>query len=436
MMQWLNVILWNSEKTNAIFYRKTSSVLKEKAFNPYMNVAEKMGISEHLTAKFHHLAREIVYPKGNRLIFDFCDEGGKSKGISNVTYVIIDEIDQLTLDDFMAIATSFRGDDRIRFIILFNPVSERHWLKKTFFDYDESLPHDEQKGFYSLAKRFHYTIEDNKFATVNDYKMLDALKDTDYNAYRVSRLGLWGSLKIDDPFIDGFNYNLNTKPLVPFFKDYPLAVGFDFGKTETCTVGQFFRDYEVESDNILSGFEMDGKRIFNDSKHIITRIAEYRVGKAQSNLDIIVSQIVDEFGTDTEYIIYGDTSGGSDEYSKFAELRVLFEEKGCFIIHFPPRVKPSYIASRAVTNWCFRSLGSNYIISSDRCPVLIDDLQQVRVSHDGRIDKNDAIQRNIGHCLDASRYLDYHFMLKEFYTTNKYYAETVLKASTLNQLSE
>ena len=412
-IQWVLKKLWNTSDS-AIWYRATSTILKEKAYQPIVSVASQKGVEKHLKCTFHNLSRQITFPKGNRLLFDYIEESGKSKGTAGITYIIIDEVDQITLAEFLGVVTSYRADPNIRFILMFNPVSDKHWLKKTFFD---NMDDGTEPRFKKLCKTFHYTIEDNKFATALDYDMLDALQDQDKNQYRIQRLGEWGSLSIDDPFVDAFSYNVHVvEDNVMYFPDYPLIISFDFGKTESCTIGQYFHDYDIESDPQLQ------KYFTKEGVGGMTRIRDYRVGGSQSNVDVILNSIVAEFGNDVEYEIIGDTSGGSDPYSKFSEIRRLMEDLGCAFLHFPKRIKPKHIASRAVTNWLFRTLGSNYKVSIN-CPTLIDDLMGVRVDEYGNINKADCVLKNIGHCMDSSRYIDFNYAVKDFHRHNIYYAE-------------
>jgi hypothetical protein len=413
VMQIVNFLLWNNPGMNAIWYRKTQADLKEKAFSPFKVMIEKLGLGEYINCVFHHLSKCITYPNGNRLLFDFCSED-KAKGVANIQLIIIDEIDQLSLEDFMMIITSYRGDDSIRFVFMFNPVSKKHWLYNTFFE-EGSLYHE-------LSKRFHYTIEDNKFATKFDYMNLDALKDIDETTWRVCRYGEWGNVIVTKPFLDGFSflYNLAKEP-IPFFSDYPLAISFDFGQSETCVYGQRFHDYDIQSDISLSDY-------FNEDKHAYTRLGEQRIGGAQSNLEVIVQNIVNRFGTDTQYEIVGDIAGGGGSTAeRYAELARLFEDKGCYNVKFPPRIKLLQESSRAVSNYLFRASLTNYLVCETNCPGLLNDIRSVKVDIFGKMDKIDAMASDISHFGDANRYLDIYHGLKTFIKKNPYYSGMALR---------
>jgi phage terminase large subunit len=406
MMQWLAVTLWNSNE-NAIFYRATSSDLRVKAYEPFIAVCESMGMADHLVKVFHNLKKEVIFPNGNKLMFDFIDKTeAKSKGIANVTYVIYEEVDQIKKLAFQNTMSSFRGNDAIRHILLFNPVDERHWLKNTFFD----NPNFSETHLSNITKVFHYTIEDNRFATKQDYLTLESIKDTDENLYRIYRYGEWGTINVEDPFIDQFKYNKHTTDHLLLNLNYKVFVSFDFGKTDSCVVGQFFEEYEAGDEEI---------GLFNDQKAGLKILAEYRVKNAEQNAIEIVSQIVEQFGTECDYIVVGDTAGGGNKgvNELYYEIKAEFQRLNCFFVRYVKMFKPTHKSSRRLVNWVFKNLGENVKISKN-CPKLIKDLQIVRVDEFGNIDKNDCVQYDKGHLLDCLRYMIQVCAYKTFATQN------------------
>lgn len=410
--QWLYKKMWN-EGVEAVWYRATSSILGNKAIEPFKKMAKSYNLDSYLTFIYNNQKKLIEFPKGNKLYFDFT-EGGKSKGSAGIRYVIFDEVDQVRLEDFMTTIQSYRGDPNIRFILMFNPVSDRHWLKKVFFD----DPNDRKEGevqesesFYDMATRLKYTIDDNKFATPLDYKLLEATKFVDENEYRIIRYGEWGTIKVDNPFYVQFKRDIHVGREIPVFDDYPIYLSFDFGKFHHCVLGQHFEDYEIGSDVRLG-------RLFSESTAANTRVREY----AERELQIIVYKIVMEFGTDREYIITGDSAGGSDGYGSFALLRNYMESSGCYNLTFPKRIKLTQKNNVAITNWCMLVYGKNYLVD-ERCVSLVIDFVTVRSDEYGNIDKNDANKNNISHKADASRYLDILTDGKNFIRNNSYYVE-------------
>jgi len=411
VQQWLFKQMWNTG-ANAVWYRNESSVLRVKVYDPLVSFAKSCGIDKYLTFNFSNQSRRILFPKGNTLYLDFC-EGGKSKGIANITYVVIDEVDQVSLEDFLMLYSSYRGSDDIRFILMFNPVSDRHWLKRIFFDEPEK-EEDIKVSLYGRSSKVKYTIEDNKFATQNDYDTLETFRLIDMNQYNIVRHGIWGSMPVENPFYLQFNHGIHVHNDVPIFDNYPIYLSFDFGKFDMCVMGQHFEDYEIGSDEQLLKY-------FKDSTAGNTRVREY----AKRGLRQIVQEVIAEFGVDRDYIIYGDSAGGSDEWSKFAEIRNYMEDAGCYSLYFPKRIKLRQRSNGAITNWCLLMYGSNYKIDS-RCKKLIEDFIAVRSDEYGNIDKNDAIRQNISHYSDCSRYLDLLTDANSFVRNNKYFVEKEL----------
>lgn len=425
--QWLLKTLWNEPDANAIYYRKFGSDLKNKCYEPILDVAKSMGMKDSLNPVFHHLSKQIIFPHGNKLIFDFADAKEKSKGLSNIRYVVIDEITQLTLSEFLTVTSSFRADDKIRFIFMFNPISEKHWIKKTLFDNPDKSP----THFSNYCGRYHYTIDDNKFATSNDYINLDAQKDIDHNQYMINRFGIWGSLKTDSPFFDGFNYNLNVvEGSIPFFREYPLYVSFDFGKADVATCSQVFNDYDIESDKDLSNY------FKHSDRGAMTFISEHKSGNAQSNVEQIVIDIVEKYGTDVDYYVLGDTAGAGNDGSiaMYIEIRNVFEALRCNYVTFMTRFKPSHKASRRINNWTMRTLAENFLVSKTSCEWLVNDFSQVKCDEYGGQDKNHAIQNDLSHFSDTARYTMYLLQVKNFIRANPYDAGSVLSSGLTRRI--
>jgi phage terminase large subunit len=405
-MQWLLVECWNTGR-NAIFYRATSADLRTKAYDPLLRVATDMGMRENLHPVFHNLAREIKFPKSNKILFDFVDaKEARAKGISGITYIILEEADQISKAGFLHTISSFRGDPNIRFIVLFNPVDISNYLYPTFFD----NPTDSPTHLSKLSGIYRYTIDDNKYATQMDYDLLDTYKDIDENLYNVYRYGDWGTISTEDPFINNFKPNNNITKHLLLNTDYRLFVSFDFGKTDSCVVGQVFEDYEAGDDSI---------GLFTDTKGGIKILAEYRVGNAQSNVVEIVHRIIQDFGTDCDYIVTGDVAGGGNKgvNELYYEVKNEFENLGAYFVRYIKMTKPSHKSSRRLVNWCFRYYEKNFKIN-EICTDLIRDLKTVPVDEFGNIDKQYCIKHDRGHLMDCLRYMLEVSQKKNFLSNN------------------
>lgn len=422
-------VLWNTS-INAIFYRSLVTVLNSAAFVPITDILKKKGVyarrdvsgkkKNHCAGVFNLNGEKMVeFPKGNKLYFKGASKEDNIKGDSNnnVRLIIIDEVDQLTKEIFLTLQSTFRGvgEVDVKFIIMFNPVWEKHWLKGLFFDAPE------ESEFKRNAIRLHYTCEDNRFLKAEDIRLLDSLQFTDINRYNVDRLGLWGTLSVTDPFLFNFRYNVHTRESVPFFErlDYPVYVSFDFGSIDSAVLGQRFSQEEILYDDELRGY-------FSEDYPAKTTIREYRQKDNSEGTGIhnIVKLIIEEFGIEREYRITGDSAGGGANtyYGKFQEIYYNFADVyGAYKVELVSRLKPTQLDSQTISNWVMSTYKSNFLIDRT-CSGLVNDYLKVGtvVSNSGKV-SIDKSNKEIGHLFDAQRYYDFLTEKMHFYDNSRGY---------------
>jgi phage terminase large subunit len=105
-----------------------------------------------------------------------------------LTDIILEEASEMTQNDFDQLNVRLRGMAKVPFQItmVFNPISDQHWIKKEFFD----LCSYQKKYEVEILKT---TYLDNRWID-NDYKnVLESYKDIDYEFYKIYCLGEWGS---------------------------------------------------------------------------------------------------------------------------------------------------------------------------------------------------------------------------------------------------
>jgi len=129
---------------------------------------------------------------GNQMKFVGLDNIEKIKSItfSNgpLTDILVEEATEITEKDFNQLNLRLRGIAKVPFQItlLFNPVSDAHWMKRRFFDNP-----GEKRDKITIHES---TYLDNRFLD-KDYKdELEALKYEDRVYYDVYALGKWGSI--------------------------------------------------------------------------------------------------------------------------------------------------------------------------------------------------------------------------------------------------
>jgi phage terminase large subunit len=129
---------------------------------------------------------------GNQMKFLGLDDVEKIKSITfengPLTDIIIEEATEITEQDFNQLNLRLRGRARQPFqmTMMFNPVSDTHWMKSRFFD----NPGEKRKKITIHESTYH----DNRFID-DDYKEeLESLKFEDRVYYEIYALGNWGSV--------------------------------------------------------------------------------------------------------------------------------------------------------------------------------------------------------------------------------------------------
>ena len=129
---------------------------------------------------------------GNQIKFIGLDDIEKIKSITfdngPLTDILIEEATEITEKDFNQLNLRLRGIAKVPFqmTLLFNPISDTHWMKRRFFDNP-----GEKRDKITIHES---TYLDNRFLD-NEYKEeLEALKYEDKVYYDVYALGKWGSI--------------------------------------------------------------------------------------------------------------------------------------------------------------------------------------------------------------------------------------------------
>lgn len=129
-------------------------------------------------------------PTGQQILFRGMDD---PQSITSITvadgflcWVWIEECFQLTSEeDFNKLDMSIRGNLPPalfhQFILTFNPWSDRHWLKKRFFDNPDEN---------TLAITTNYMM--NEFLSDSDKKLYEVMRERYPRRYRIEGLGEWG----------------------------------------------------------------------------------------------------------------------------------------------------------------------------------------------------------------------------------------------------
>ena len=226
-------IIYNMMKyplANTLVIRRVFNTHKDSTYTQLKWASNVLKVS-HLW-KFSKSPLEATYiPTGQKILFRGLDDPMSITSITvehgHLCWCWFEEAFQvMNEDDFNKVDMSIRGElpkGYFKQITLsFNPWSEKHWLKKRFFDAeDEDV----------LAITTNYAC--NEFLGEDDKKLFEKMKINNPRRYNIEGLGNWG-------IAEGLIYN-NFEELdfdieeIKKRKNIKSAFGLDFGYTNDAT---------------------------------------------------------------------------------------------------------------------------------------------------------------------------------------------------------
>ena len=129
-------------------------------------------------------------PTGQQILFRGLDDAQNitsiTVSIGNLCWVWFEEAYQITSeDDFNKVDLSIRGqlpEGLFKQITLsFNPWSDKHWIKKRFFDVKDD-------DIFAITTNYMC----NEFLSDDDKKLYEKMKENNPKRYRIEGLGEWG----------------------------------------------------------------------------------------------------------------------------------------------------------------------------------------------------------------------------------------------------
>jgi len=179
-------ILVNMLRNNGYSYlvvRKTSKSIRISVFRLLVDMINEYDLGKVFSINKTEMS--VHCRSGSSLVTSGLDDVEKLKSVANINRIWVEEANEITEKDFNQLDLRMRGANKLGYqmTVTFNPVSELHWLKKRFFDVG-----DEQ------AFVLKTTYKDNPFLDKQYVKTIEALKQQDYQYYRIYALGDWGSI--------------------------------------------------------------------------------------------------------------------------------------------------------------------------------------------------------------------------------------------------
>lgn len=257
-----------------VYGRKVARNIRDSCFKLLKEMIFEYGLEDEFT--FNKSEMNIYCKNGNEFISFGSDDPEKVKSIVDPSHIWCEEFTDYNLDDYTQLNLRLRTEkaDCLQFIGTFNPIDEKHWIKEELID-------NEQIDKVVLRT----TYKDNNFID-SDYKtVLGQLKGNDYIVYAS---GEWGVLKVQSPYMNAFDENLNVNKKAVFEPGKAIRLSFDFNVDNcVCVLSHagldhihFFR--ELVSDNLPNLLTLVERTYGNYKASFV--ITGDRSGKARHHL--------------------------------------------------------------------------------------------------------------------------------------------------------
>lgn len=216
---------------NVLCIRNTATSLRDSMFSDFKWATERLGVQQYF--KFRENPLQITYiPYGTKILFRGLDDPLKitslSYDVGSLTTIWFEEAFEIdSEEDFNKIDQSMRGivppGHEKRVLITLNPWSDKHWIKKRFFDVENPE---------ILAFTTNYLI--NEWLDDKDRQYYEDMKQRSPRTYRVAGLGEWGVSEglvyenWEELWFDKNEVWSNARWMKPFY-------GLDFGYSTSPT---------------------------------------------------------------------------------------------------------------------------------------------------------------------------------------------------------
>lgn len=166
--------------------RKVSNTLRDSIFALFRTVLADWKIYDQ--CKIRDTLLTIVLPNGSQIIFRGLDDSEKIKSIANIDDIIIEEVTEISLDEFSQLNLRLRSKNPHNEIsVMFNPVSKSSWVYNMWFN--EDIPYN-----HKTTTILHTTYKDNKFLPQDYIDALLEMKVTNFTYYKIYCLGEFATL--------------------------------------------------------------------------------------------------------------------------------------------------------------------------------------------------------------------------------------------------
>lgn len=384
---------------SCIAYRKEQTTIKISLKPAFVKAIETV----YLSAAYEVQDFMIRGTKAQNIVFKGIDSEGKIKGIEGFKYMLLDELDHYTEEEFMQANLSLRGMQGQKIFATWNPVDENIWIKKYIDRLDWiDLPLTIKGNKYSQLDKASFikkstdgktlliktTYFDNKWIVgangygSRDQNLIDEyeqLKTIDPNSYNVNVLGEWGVRDKSNKFAFAFEQSKHVGS-VEYNPDYLIWLSFDFNVNPiSCTAFQYYDDVL----RAIKCFKLDNSNIYE------------------------LCKLIASYFPDAMFKVTGDASGTSRSAMVADNVNyytIIKDELGLIWSQFNipsvnPRIEENQVKVNAVL------YAGLFIADSENCKELIYDLTYVEIDENKKIIKDRTAESKKADFLDHFRYI-------------------------------
>jgi len=384
--------------------RKVGKDIENSIYKEFLARIREWGMEDDWT--FNRTKHSFENIKtGSELITLHMEDETRTKSIVEADFIWVEEMDQLTVEDWDQLGLRLRGHtkDYKQIMGSFNPTDENSWIRSRFFPEDKEgasefrLDFPEQDPLTGLevvtsATVMQTTWRDNAFLTAEDRARYESLRHTNPNKYRIYVLNQWGRAEVELPWLHNFGEQ-HISPLAEYNESRPVILSFDFNvdpMTVTCH---------------HAWFDKTGHHWHTFDEISIPN------GSVPGAIDRIKQKFPDKILA--KCIITGDATAGKRDINRIDHRSSwVLIQKGLNVSDSRfkvPRSNPSLSSNRELCNYILYAHPDVKV--NPRCKTLVYELKYTEGASDGTIPKkNRAKLEQRADALDTWRYVANAFL--------------------------
>lgn len=378
----LKLLLKSFEKgyNHIVYVNKEKAHIKSQQYATFKLIAQQTGLYDYFT--WYNGDYRIINKKTGTVFTPLgMDDPEKSKGLVDATIIWWDEISKGNQEDFTTLNALLRTPkNKHQFIISFNPVSDRHWLRSFFFS--------EENG-YKLKEEYventylnHSTYLNNDFIDKEEYyKNLLLNANGMLNKIEVDVKGLWGLSEVQNQAIPNFDKNIHVKK-VEYNPMFPLIFSCDFNADPLVTlVCQEYNVGGVHYLNVLKEIVLEKSKTQNLIEYLNKNYTQLELSRARFT---------------------GDATGRKETTAGLADWKQLIQAFRLGSRLDLPNINPNVLASIELCNFIFYR--HQNVTINPSCTKLIFELEYTEADEKGLVKKNRNNDAQKADALDCLRY--------------------------------